>query len=348
MLQLLGFAIAMPLTLSEQDWDDQWNNDPTAVEECFQPEPFETEHRWRCQLETGWLQTFSLPSLWLKVEEYQYAEDCVLHHAPHSWGPASSFFISGTLKNCHHGLKDEILEHPGHHYLEGIQDGVESEHYRAGETVCRVRFGLRQEVLHQFEPLSALPCELTSWAEGQSSPEEAALTSRSFYRQGTTTPEMQVILHQILHCPHRGGIKRLYLEGKVLELAAHQFAQLAEAEQGRSPSVFKADEIERLHHAKAILVERVDNPPSLLNLARQVGLNDFKLKQGFRQVFGTTVFGYLRDYRLEQARLLLAEEKLTVQQVARSVGYEHSGYFAKAFKQKFGVNPKAYQSNLAP
>jgi AraC-like DNA-binding protein len=155
---------------------------------------------------------------------------------------------------------------------------------------------------------------------------------------------MQVTLHQILQCPYQGAIKQMYLEGKVLELAALQFAQFTEPnELAHSEPLLKQDDIDRLHHAKEILLTQFNHPPSILSLARQVGLNDFKLKQGFRQVFGTTVFGYLRDYRLEQARLLLLEKQMSVQQVARAIGYTHSGYFAKAFKQKFGVSPKIYQ-----
>lgn len=330
-------AIAMPILLSEHEWDDRWNTDPTATEDHCQPEPFETLHRWQCQLETGWRRTFLFGGLWLKIEEYQCTEDCILRHETHGCMPASSFFIRGILKNCHHGLTDETVERPGYHYLEGIQGGTESDHFSADETVSRVRFGLGSEVIQRFENCSMMPRELESWVHEQS--------PRSFYRQGLTTPDMQLVLHQILHCPYQGAMKHLYLEGKVLELAALQFAQFADEDQARSPSL-KTDDVERLHQAKAILIEQANNPPSILELARRVGLNDFKLKQGFRQVFGTTVFGCLRDYRLEHARLLLAEQQFTVQQVAHAVGYEHTGYFAKAFKQKFGVNPKTYQMGM--
>lgn len=136
----------------------------------------------------------------------------------------------------------------------------------------------------------------------------------------------------------------MYLEGKVLELAALQFSQFTEADNHlHNEATLKADDIERLHQAKEILIGQINDPPSILGLARQVGLNDCKLKQGFRQVFGTTVFGYLREHRLEQARLLLIEGELSVQQVARAIGYAHPGYFATAFKRRFGVSPKAYQ-----
>ncbi|WP_416674512.1 AraC family transcriptional regulator [Egbenema bharatensis] len=228
------------------------------------------------------------------------------------------------------------MEVPGGHYLECIQDGVEIDQWFAEEQVVRIRFGLKLDVIRQFAASLGLPQELQAITNGKS--------PSSFYRQGKITPDMQVILHQVLQCPYQGAIKQMYLEGKVLELAALQFAQFAEADVlSRSEPLLKQDDIDRLHHARAILVAQLNHPPSILSLARQVGLNDFKLKQGFRQVFGTTVFGYLRDYRLEQARLLLLEGQMSVQQVARAIGYMHSGYFAKAFKQKFGVSPKTYQ-----
>ena len=96
--------------------------------------------------------------------------------------------------------------------------------------------------------------------------------------------------------------------------------------------------------ARDILIRNLDDPPSLLSLAKQTGINSFKLKQGFRQVFNTTVFGYLYAYRMEEARRLLGLGELSVTQVAQTVGYSHPGKFAAAFKKKFGITPKALKS----
>ena len=79
-----------------------------------------------------------------------------------------------------------------------------------------------------------------------------------------------------------------------------------------------------------------------MTLARQVGLNDYKLKLGFRQMLGTTVFGYLHQCRMEQARHLLATKDVTVTEVVRAVGYSNRGHFAAAFKRKYGVTPREF------
>nr|WP_235927106.1 AraC family transcriptional regulator [Gloeocapsopsis dulcis] len=111
----------------------------------------------------------------------------------------------------------------------------------------------------------------------------------------------------------------------------------------RSYSNFRGHDLECIHHAKEILIRNLDNPPSILDLARQVGLNDRKLKQGFHQVFNTTPFAYLRHYRLEQARQLLMDSEASIEQVAKTVGYGDRSRFAAAFRKQFGINPKTYQ-----
>lgn len=116
--------------------------------------------------------------------------------------------------------------------------------------------------------------------------------------------------------------------------------QLTKIENASVKSItLKPKDIEKIHRARYILIFQQENPPSLLDLARQVGINDNKLKIGFRQVFGTTVFGYLHNHRMEIARQLLQDGKMRVAAVANAVGYANPGHFAAGFKRKFGVSP---------
>lgn len=155
------------------------------------------------------------------------------------------------------------------------------------------------------------------------------------------TAAMQITLQQIVNCPHQGAIRRMYLESKVWELMALQLEAMQSTNQD-SLWQLKAEDVDRLHYAKEILAQHLQNPPSLKTLARQAGLNEFILKRGFRKVFNTTVFGYLHQYRMEQAKQLLEEGELSITQVAHAVGFANRGYFAAAFRKKFGMNPKAY------
>jgi len=177
-----------------------------------------------------------------------------------------------------------------------------------------------------------IPPPLESYLEGQE-PQHFPL--------GNTTPAVRWGLQQILTCPYHGWTRQLYLEGKVLELIALQTHQWMQAPVGSAlPRCLKPAQVDQIHEAAHLLEQHLEAPPSLLQLARWVGLNDCTLKRGFRQVFGTTVFGYLRQRRLEQARQLLLEQQLSVTEAATAVGYTHVGHFAAAFKRAFGVSPR--------
>ncbi|MBD2729297.1 helix-turn-helix transcriptional regulator [Nostoc sp. FACHB-892] len=164
-----------------------------------------------------------------------------------------------------------------------------------------------------------------------------------YFKIDHTTPEMRVALEQIINCPFTGLTKKIYLESKSLELVALKLEQLATRENSSTKvTALKGDDIDRIHYAKEILSQNLDSPPSLLELARQVGLNDYKLKLGFRQVYGTTAFGYLHQQRMEKARQLVLEGQMNVKEVARAVGYTNQSHFATAFRKQFGTNPKSY------
>jgi AraC family transcriptional regulator, transcriptional activator of the genes for pyochelin and ferripyochelin receptors len=181
-----------------------------------------------------------------------------------------------------------------------------------------------------------LPKNLINLIEGN--------TKKRFYEANIITPEMQLPLEQIINCPFQGISKYIYLEGKCLELIALKLEQLAQNEKPIAKSVvLKKDDIERIHAAKVILIKNINNPPSLIELAHQVGLNDYKLKIGFHQVFGTTVFGYLHQHRMEFSRQLLLERQMSIKEIARAVGYANHGCFSAAFRKRFGVNPKDYR-----
>ncbi|MEM9903700.1 MAG: AraC family transcriptional regulator [Cyanobacteria bacterium P01_D01_bin.44] len=168
-----------------------------------------------------------------------------------------------------------------------------------------------------------------------------------YFHVGAITPEMQMVLHQYLHCPYEGVMQRLYLESKAVELIVLKLAQIkAMTQESLSDQVgnrrrLNVQDIERVHLAREILLGDMANPPSLQQLAERVGIGDYKLKQDFRTAFGSTVFGYLRSHRLEHARQLLAAQRMSVSEVARLVGYSSLSKFTAAFKRQFGVLPSA-------
>lgn len=152
------------------------------------------------------------------------------------------------------------------------------------------------------------------------------------------TPKLFRLLDEILYCDASSATRQLYLEAKGLELLAALVDQLEEVNRDTAPRLSAAD-IERLQLARSVLLARLEAPPSLPELARRAGLNEAKLKSGFRLLFGSSVFGYLRQQRMEEARRLLRAQRHAVTEVAARVGYANPSKFAAAFRKAFGVSP---------
>ncbi|MUM78838.1 helix-turn-helix domain-containing protein [Pseudodesulfovibrio sp. F-1] len=176
--------------------------------------------------------------------------------------------------------------------------------------------------------------------------EESVKVSTFFFEcLGHITTGMKIALHQILMCPFTDKTKCLYLESKLLELISYvQYCADGSSDlaQHVASMSLTSNDREKMSQAKEILDENLENPPSIVALARALGVNEFKLKNGFRQVHGITPYKYLAEQRLERACRLLWERRMNVTEAAFSVGYSSLSHFAKIFRAKFGVNPNEY------
>jgi len=149
------------------------------------------------------------------------------------------------------------------------------------------------------------------------------------------TPKLYTLLDEILYADVKGPSRALWHEAKTLELIATMTDALLESTAPR----LAAHDVERLERAKHRLVSRLDDPPTLAELARVAGLNETTLKAKFRAKYGTSVFDYLRQVRMEEARRLLLERQYNVTEVAQRVGYANPSKFAAAFRKQFAMPP---------
>jgi AraC family transcriptional activator of pyochelin receptor len=133
------------------------------------------------------------------------------------------------------------------------------------------------------------------------------------------------------------NVGRLYFESRVMELLAYQCHLLLEAPV-RQPDIGKPD-LEKIYHAREVILRNLCSPLSLAELSGQVCLNEFKLKKYFRQVFGLSVFALVQEERLKRAKQLIFEGEKNISAIAYELGYAHPQHFQRAFKQRFGVTP---------
>lgn len=169
----------------------------------------------------------------------------------------------------------------------------------------------------------------------------AVLNKRAIYDRnpGQLTDRMLQVIHDIKNCKFTGGTKKLFLQSKGIELLALQSEQMEEkAGRGTKENKLSSADRERIQHARELLLQHAQEPLSLHELSRRAGINEFKLKSGFKSMFNNTVFGYLNDYRLTQAQQLLQGD-VSLTSIADELGYSSLQHFSHAFRKKFGVSP---------
>lgn len=169
---------------------------------------------------------------------------------------------------------------------------------------------------------------------------------RKYYKDGTISPSMAIALNQLMNYNLHPSIKDLYFKGKGYELLSLYFNRPADADVEQCPFLVDEDNVQKIKRAKQIVINRMHEPPTLQALADEIGLSINKLKEGFKQIYGDTVFSFLFDYKMEVARQLLETGSHNVNEVGLKVGYSTASHFIAAFKKKFGTTPKKYLMSM--
>jgi AraC-like DNA-binding protein len=280
------------------------------------------------------------PGFWVSVMDVRPEQTLHFHYEKSNALVQFGFVLSGHMRNRVRGFP--AMDWQAH--TEAGTGGVSFLPEIAGsvEIPARQRF----QILHlHVEPRllrsllrdaeDNIPADFRSVLEGTG--------SGGYVRRGRMDAAVRTTAYQLACGPAPGLPGRLFLEGKALELLALQMGWMAE---GGKPSgrrtLLSPDQRERIHAAREILLRDPASPPTLPQLARRVGLGVNKLVGGFRELFGTTVYGQLQEHRMQQARLLFEQGELNVSQVAWSVGYTNISHFSAAYKKRFGVLPKTF------
>ncbi|MCE5172360.1 AraC family transcriptional regulator [Paenibacillus profundus] len=159
------------------------------------------------------------------------------------------------------------------------------------------------------------------------------------------TPAIQKCVSEIIHCTYQGTMKRLYMESKALEFIALFGESDGYGSVGGSMAL-RRDDITKLKRVHELVQIHVEQPLSIRELAKQVGMNECKLKKGFREMFGMTIFELVRQKRMEKALWYMEVERLNVGETAVSVGYSNASNFTTTFRKHYGCNPSEYLKRI--
>jgi AraC-like DNA-binding protein len=270
------------------------------------------------------------PGIWLDLIHKNFARPWALKVSEHEHLVQFTIMLQGIVD--YDETYPTLGEGKGYLSGSGLSPSYTAQYGRS-RSLQGVNIHLKPEVLQPFladQPL-ALQRSLLKTDDWKT----------AWFPQVTTA--MQTVAQQMMRCAFQGTTRRLYLQAKVFELLALQLDAILTDQGKTAPSTtLKASTIEGIYHARDILSANLENPPLLTELAQQVGMSDRTLRRGFRDLFGTTVIGYLTQQRMLQAQDLLRQGDRTVAEVANKVGCTHLGHFAAAFRKQFGVSPREW------
>jgi AraC-like DNA-binding protein len=173
---------------------------------------------------------------------------------------------------------------------------------------------------------------------------ESAMMSEEW---GAVSPAIQQVVRQILDNPYKGDLQQMFLLSKSIELlvlCAESCSAALSAKRGDDFIRTPADR-EKLAAVRDLINQRLDSPPNLSEIARTVGLNEYKLKRGFKEMFRMTVFGYLTEQRLLLARQHLLDTRKTAAEISYELGYTTPQHFNNVFKRRFGETPDSLRTD---
>jgi AraC-like DNA-binding protein len=170
---------------------------------------------------------------------------------------------------------------------------------------------------------------------------------KKYYKEDYISPSMAIVLSQMFHYNLNPSIKNLYYKAKGYELLSLYFNRNDDPNAEQCPFLIDEENVLKIRKAKEIIIANMAEPPGLEELADAIGLNLKKLKMGFKQIYGDTVYGFLFDYKMDYARQLLDSGSYNVNEVGLKIGYSTGSHFIAAFKKKFATTPKKYLMNLS-
>lgn len=281
------------------------------------------------------------------------------------------FKLLGDIETCYASIgsatlkKDYVSVYPIHErYLEfGNYEAGNVDSYQTKKKQRTLEHGLNFHVNHQFVPgymrmkagrritctglilrerfVSELPHGIPAdfWETA------AEVLNPNFNSDMAKHPQLSLICEQIGLCSLSGNAIGLFIRGKALEAFAIIYDYIYRNR--KKPALYlSAQDREALQQIKSILAENMVSPPSIKELSRMVGLNQQKVVTGFKQMTGFTVYGHLKNLRMERALELLQDGDMTVSQIAEAVGYHGDGHFQKAFASVFGATPSKVRREL--
>lgn len=307
--------------LAEQTWET----------ECF-------EKCWKCpeSLGNGYFKRIVFrPGFEMWISECRFMRDAFFSNFYWPNSMIFGFYLCGHYQSTLGNTGKPVLFSGEQQYILYLKDalGLGEGWIKTGVPLKNISIMVNPHLLRTyFQGETKLP-EFMTWIFSERS------TETLLYHKNRIAPEMHTALQEILDCRLNGLARRFYLESKALELIARNLSEISDTVPRQDVPALHPLDLRQTEYARQILMDNLESPPDLRTLARSAGMSHPKLNRCFKKRYGMTVFQYLKNERLNRARILLLDRHLTVTEAALSVGYDSLSHFSMAYKKQFGVSP---------
>ena len=202
------------------------------------------------------------------------------------------------------------------------------------ESVDFISFAFSSSVLEQF---------VKGRADGNTLSEKV-LSFRhplSFTQTITLCGKTRVLLEGLLNHNYSESLENIFVNAQTQMLLLNTLDGLDDKELNVINCRFLSNEADRekVLKAREVLLEHIGEPITIKQLSRKVAMNECYLKKGFKEMFGTTIFDFYQNQRMEHAKYLLYQKGLSVTEVSEILGYSSISHFSTAFKKQTGLKP---------
>ena len=154
-------------------------------------------------------------------------------------------------------------------------------------------------------------------------------------------PSLQKIVDEIVTESVGETFELFYLRIKAEELVCRLLMELENRDE-KYLVALNIHDIQNLYKVKEQMLEHLETPPVIKELAVCANMSPSKLKRLFKQIFGNCIFSYYQEFRIKEAARLLKEEKLSVSDVGYQLGFTNLSHFSRVFNEHIGMKPKQY------
>lgn len=274
----------------------------------------------------------ALPQMFLLDVGWSIPEEIVVHETNPSLTVDVNFVLEGNLRGKFNGLGADF----------GLRGGLNNLKYTPSEKSSHhaIKQDAKMFVIsldkNYFRELIGHDNHWAESIQNKMEREESFIAAKNFL---TTTPQMHGLIHAIRNI-QPSPMSRLLTQSMIFQLLACQVDQLRSLHTNASGSDnVSVNDMEKLHLVKQYIERHFMQDLTLSGLCRVGMLNEFKLKKGFKSLFGTSVIQYAKELRMQYAQNLLRDHNRSIEEVSSVLGYQYPNHFSTAFKKHFGVAP---------